>query len=70
MSVVMPREWDSEEGYLQHIHPTKVSRAKPGKSHLSVMTFLALNTILSQRKKIVGKQHCDKNTRRADFREE
>ena len=31
MSVVMPREWDSEEGYLQHIHPTKVSRAKPGR---------------------------------------
>jgi hypothetical protein len=31
MSVVMPREWDSEEGYLQHIHPTKVSRTKPSR---------------------------------------
>ncbi len=31
MSVVMPQEWDSEEGYLRHIHPTKVSRTKPGR---------------------------------------
>src|SRR5437899_2015753 len=34
------------------------------------MTLLALKPILSHRKKIVGKQHCDKNTRRADFRED
>ena len=24
----MPREWDSEEGYLQHIYPTKVGMVK------------------------------------------
>jgi hypothetical protein len=38
-------------------------------SHLGVMTFLALNTILSYRKKIVGKEHRNTNARRADFRE-